>query len=132
MHSPSREDPNSHKIRCASAQVSISPWVNERFPSWEQLLSAHDVARLVRRPRWMLPGLVLLRGLPRRHLYHGRRIGWLRSELISWLARDLHTAPCVATTRSAKRAIQLELPPRRCALRHDRSRRRRCQNRMYR
>jgi hypothetical protein len=33
-----------------SKNVSVSKWVNERFPAWEQLLSAHDVASLARRP----------------------------------------------------------------------------------
>src|SRR5579883_556303 len=36
--------------------VVLSPFVNERFPAWEDLLSAHDVARITRRPRWMLAG----------------------------------------------------------------------------
>ena len=41
-------------------RITLSKWVNERFPPWEQLLSAHDVARLTRRPRWVLLGLMLL------------------------------------------------------------------------
>ena len=37
-----------------SRNVVLSPWVNEPLPAWEELLSAHDVARLTRRPRWVL------------------------------------------------------------------------------
>jgi len=67
--------------------VVLSPFVNERFPAWEDLLSAHDVARLTRRPRWMLVSLVLLGRFPRKCRYHGRSIGWLRADVTRWLAR---------------------------------------------
>jgi predicted DNA-binding transcriptional regulator AlpA len=69
--------------------VALSPYVNERFPAWEELLSAHDVARLTRRPRWVLASLILLRQFPRKRRYHGRGIGWLRSDVLSWLTKDL-------------------------------------------
>jgi len=50
----SPEDLSSEE-RAASAafpdRVTLSKWVNERFPPWEQLLTAHDVARLTRRRR---------------------------------------------------------------------------------
>ena len=74
---------------CAPAaspdRVTLSKWVNERFPPWEQLLSAHDVARLTRRPRWVLLGLTLLGRFPRKHCFHGRRIGWLRDDVLDWI-----------------------------------------------
>lgn len=75
--------------RAASAappdRVTLSKWVNERFPPWEQLLSAHDVARLTRRPKWVLLGLTLLGRFPRKHCFHGRRIGWLRADVLDWI-----------------------------------------------
>jgi len=68
-----------------SRNVVLSPFVNERFPAWEDLLSAHDVARLTRRPRWLLISLVLLGRFPRRRRYHGRSIGWSRADVARWL-----------------------------------------------
>jgi hypothetical protein len=32
-----------------SRQVSISRWVHELYPDWDPILTAHDVARLIRR-----------------------------------------------------------------------------------
>src|SRR5580658_4166904 len=79
-----------------SQPVTLSPWINEHFPAWEQLLSAHDVARLTRRPRWVIASLILVRRFPRKRRYHGRGIGWLRSDVIHWLAKDLRAANCRA------------------------------------
>src|ERR1700728_5122757 len=79
-----------------SRSVVLSPWINERFPAWEQLLSAHDVARLSRRPRWLLPGLMLLGRFPRTRRYHGRDIGWLRSDIVHWLSKHLELKSCRA------------------------------------
>jgi predicted DNA-binding transcriptional regulator AlpA len=78
----------------ASKNVSLSRWVNERPPAWEQLLSAHDVARLTRRPRWVLLSLMLLGRFPRKQQFHGRGIGWLRSDVLSWLSQDLRSEHC--------------------------------------
>src|ERR1700756_988682 len=86
----------SSDVRAASAaspdRVTLSKWVNERFPPWEQLLSAHDVARLTRRPRWIVLSMVMLGRFPRKHRFHGRGIGWMRSDVLDWLANDLQTA----------------------------------------
>ena len=78
----------------ASHRVSLSPYVNEPLPNWEELLSAHDVARLTRRPRWVVLSLALLGRFPRKHRYHGRNIGWLRADVLTWLARDLRVLRC--------------------------------------
>jgi hypothetical protein len=75
-----------------SQTVTLSPWVNERFPACEHLLSAHDIARLTRRPRWMLAGLTLVGRFPRKRRYHGRGIGWMRSDVLTWLTKDLDLA----------------------------------------
>jgi len=71
------------------AQVTLSRWVNEPFPPFQELLSAHDVARLTRRPKLVISGLVLLRRFPQKRRYRGRQVGWLRSDILDWLARDL-------------------------------------------
>ena len=78
----------------SSRNVALSPWVNERFPAWEELLSAHDVARLTRRPRWILASLIMLGRFPRKRRYHGRGIGWLRSDVLHWLSKDLDVCSC--------------------------------------
>lgn len=76
--------------------VALSRWVNERYPDWEQLLCAHDVARLTRRPRWLLLSMMLIGRFPQKRRFHGRGIGWLRSDVAHWLAQDLRTSRCNA------------------------------------
>jgi predicted DNA-binding transcriptional regulator AlpA len=88
----------------ASHRVSLSPYVNEPFPNWEELLSAHDVARLTRRARWMLLSLALFGRFPRKSRFHGRGIGWLRSDVTHWLAKDLRTTPCHANPAAVTRS----------------------------
>ena len=83
--------------------VVLSPWANEPLPAWEELLSAHDVARLTRRPRWALASLVLLGRFPRKCRYHGRGIGWLRSDVLSWLTKELEAGACRAEAASLAR-----------------------------
>src|SRR5665213_2276768 len=67
--------------------VSISKWVNETFPPWDQLLSAHDVARLTRRHRWIFSALTLVGCFPRKLRFQGRGIGWHRRDVARWLNR---------------------------------------------
>jgi len=109
-----------------SHKVVLSPFVNERFPAWEELLSAHDVARLTRRPRWVLAGLAFFGQFPRKRRYHGRGIGWLRSEVLSWLteleAGELRAeAGAIASRRPARQPplpLECAYP---CAVRRRRS-----------
>jgi len=68
--------------------VTVSRWVNERFPPWSELLTSHEAARLARRHRWTLSALALLGCFPRKVRYHGRSLGWLRSEVECWLGRN--------------------------------------------
>jgi predicted DNA-binding transcriptional regulator AlpA len=70
------------------ASISISRWVNESLPPWNQLLTAHDVARLTRRHRLILRTLALVGRFPKQVRFQGRRIGWQRSEVLDWLSRD--------------------------------------------
>jgi len=83
--------------------VSLSSWVNERFPAWEQILSAHDVARLTHRPRWVVSSLVFLRIFPRKHRFHGREIGWLRADVLDWLAKGPQRDHCQSSQTSISR-----------------------------
>jgi Prophage CP4-57 regulatory protein (AlpA) len=69
--------------------VMISPWVNEPLPDIQGILCSHDLARLTRRPRWMLCGLALIGKFPRRKRYRGRVVGWCRAEVMEWMTREL-------------------------------------------
>ncbi|MFZ1905793.1 MAG: hypothetical protein WAU56_10435 [Steroidobacteraceae bacterium] len=94
-----------------SRNVVLSPFVNERFPTWEELLSAHDVARLTRRPRWVLAGLAFFGHFPRKRRYHGHGIGWRRSEVLSWLTQELETGECRAeVTAIGRRRLARQAP----------------------
>jgi hypothetical protein len=84
-----------------TGNVVLSPYVNEPFPCWDVLLSAHDVARLTRRPRWVLAGLAFVGQFPRKYRYRGRAIGWLRADVFRWLTRSpaSYAKPCGAARR---------------------------------
>jgi predicted DNA-binding transcriptional regulator AlpA len=87
--SPEESSPDqAARAAARSKNVSLSKWVNERFPPWEQLLSAHNVARLTRRPHWLLLGMMAVGRFPRTLKFHGRAIGWLRSDVLDWVAQD--------------------------------------------
>lgn len=110
-----------------SNHVSLSKWVNERFPHWEQLLSARDVARLTRRPQWVLMSMMVLGRFPRKHRFHGRWIGWLRADVLDWMAKDLRMTSCHIGSISLlqrRSARQMNLPlgcAAACAARRNRS-----------
>lgn len=69
--------------------LTISPWVNEPLPNVHEILCSRDLARLTRRPRWVLYGLALIGKFPRRKRYRGRIVGWCRTEVLEWMTRDL-------------------------------------------
>ena len=100
----------------ASLRVTLSRWVNESLPSCQEILTAHDVARLTRRSRWVLETLTLFGRFPRKHRFHGRRIGWQRRDVLLWLGagrllggeqpREANAGP-----EPIQRELQLRLPP---------------------
>ena len=108
MNDHSQAHAGSLLVEGSRPKVRLCPWVNERCPPWDQLLNAHQVARLTRRSQWMLVGLSLVGRFPKRRRFHGRPVGWLRADVIDWLAKDVETAEC---RREA---------PRRCSRRHPR------------
>lgn len=67
--------------------IVISRWVNERLPPWDELLTAHDVARLTRRHHLILSALTLVGCFPRKLRFQGRGIGWHRRDVARWLNR---------------------------------------------
>lgn len=98
-------DPN----RTPCAQVSLSRWVNERFPAWDELLTARDVARLTRRHRWLVSALTLLGKFPKKHAVHGRRVFWGRCDVQRWL--ETHARNGDTITRPVLKQAR---PPLRC------------------
>jgi predicted DNA-binding transcriptional regulator AlpA len=130
--SPEPSSPEASIRSTVTKHVSLSPWVNERFPGWDQLLSSHDIARLTRRPRWVLLGMMVLGRFPRKRRFHGRRIGWLRSDVLGWMTSDISPAAC--ETRGRPRAVyfngrQMCLPLKRSPACLTHSRRGRCSTR---
>lgn len=89
--------------------VCISKWVNEPPPSWDQILTAHDVARLTRRPKWVLSALTLLRQFPKKERFHGRNLGWRLPDIEEWLARS--RKPRSGDLRSARYLRRRSAPP---------------------
>ena len=72
---------------CVPQRVSISRWVNEPYPAWDRILTAHDVARLIRRPPWMIRSLAVVGQFPKRQRFRGKNIGWLKADIFDWMAR---------------------------------------------
>ena len=72
--------------------VSVSRWVNEAYPAWNEILSSHDVARLTRRNRWVLSAMAALRRFPPKRKFRGRPVGWHRGDVVRWLA-NRHSRP---------------------------------------
>ncbi len=75
--------------KMGAVAVTISPWVNEPMPDLQGILCSHDLARLTRRPRWMLHGLALIGKFPRKRRYGGRAVGWCRAEVLEWMMRGI-------------------------------------------
>ena len=74
-------------VACIPQRVSISRWVNEPYPPWDRILTAHDVSHLIRRPPWMLCSMAAVGRLPRIQRFHGKNIGWLKADILDWMAR---------------------------------------------
>lgn len=96
------------------ATVSLSRWVNERPLPITEILSAHDVARLTRRPVWVLTGLALIGRFPKKLKHRGRRIGWCRSDVLDWMSRDLAVAPVKQERVNSHRHCSRRQTPQAC------------------
>lgn len=92
--SPEGSFPVRPPLAAIRDNISLSKWVNERFPPWEELLTTREVARLTRRPRWMLLSMTALGRFPVKHRFRGRSIGWLRGNVLDWIAEDLGHQTC--------------------------------------
>jgi hypothetical protein len=81
-------------------RVSISRWVNEPYPAWDQILTAHDVARLIRRPPWMLCSMAAIGRFPRRQRFRGKNIGWLKADILDWMARSSRSGVAATSAKT--------------------------------
>lgn len=63
--------------------VTLSQLVNKPFPPYREVLSGHGVARLTRRPKLGISGLVLLRRFPKKRRYRGLRYRLEAKEITS-------------------------------------------------
>lgn len=96
-----------------SGDVSLSKWVNEKFPSLNEILSAHEVARLTRRHRWVLAALTLLGRFPKQQRFRGRAIGWRRGDLDLWLRekrrRARRAGELISSSHSSARSLPVQV-----------------------
>ena len=80
-----KADPKAAPVR----PIVLSRWINEPYPPLTELLTARDVARLIRRPRWLLAGLALIGRFPKKARFRGKALGWWRSDVLEWIGKDL-------------------------------------------
>ena len=92
----------------AGSRVSLSKWVNEKSPAWGDILSAHDVARLTRRRRWILHTLTLIGRFPKRQRFHNRSIGWGKQDVLRWLAENAAPQRHVGGRRPVNSAVMFQ------------------------
>lgn len=106
-----KKESRQNLTKSRAATVTISPWVNEPLPDLQGIPCSRDIARLTRRPRWMLYWLSLIRKFPRKTRYRGGVLGWCRAERLEWMTRERSVE-----TESHERLNR----PRRCSRRHPR------------
>jgi len=73
----------------ASQDVYIPRWVNEPLPDLRAILSASEISRLTRRPRWLLLGLAVLGRFPKQRTHCGKPVGWHRADVLDWLTQNM-------------------------------------------
>lgn len=97
----------------ASQDIRLPCWVNEPLPDLRAILSASEISRLTRRPRWLLLGLAVLGRFPKQRTHCGKPVGWHRADVLDWLTQNMTTDPerPVATRHCRRpRPIQACLP----------------------
>jgi predicted DNA-binding transcriptional regulator AlpA len=110
---------------CLRQRVSISRWVNEPYPAWDQILTAHDVARLIRRSPWVFSSMASVGQFPQRQRLRGKKIGWLKADILEWMARTHRVARSTDKTIRRRKlvppnqqSLPLEYPSARALERH--------------
>lgn len=96
--------------KAAAPTVSISRWVNEPPPALGEILTAHDVARLTRRRRWLVHALTLLGRFPKQQRFHDRAIGWGKHDVLNWIAENATTSHRLHTLRRLRSQLTVAPP----------------------
>ena len=76
-------------VNHTSQNLRLPRWVNEPLPDLRAILSANEISRLTRRPRWLLLGLAVLGRFPKRRTHCGKPVGWHRADVLDWLTRNM-------------------------------------------
>jgi predicted DNA-binding transcriptional regulator AlpA len=72
-----------------SQDLRLPRWVNEPLPDLRALLTANEISRLTRRPRWLLLGLAVLGRFPKQRTHCGKPVGWHRADVLDWLTQNM-------------------------------------------
>lgn len=99
-----------------SQNLHLPRWVNEPLPDLRAILSASEISRLTRRPRWLLLGLSALGRFPRRRTHCGKPVGWHRADVLDWLTKnmtisseDAVDARCLRHTKPRQECLPLNI-----------------------
>lgn len=87
--SPSDNHSVAITIARASQDVHLPRWVNEPIPDLRAILSAGEISRLTRRPRWLLLGLAVFGRFPKQRTHCGKPVGWHRADVLDWLTQNM-------------------------------------------
>ena len=77
----------------APQDLRLPRWVNEPLPDLRAILSASEISRLTRRPRWLLLGLAVLGRFPKQRTHCGKPVGWHRADVLDWLTQHMTIEP---------------------------------------
>lgn len=94
-----------------ACKVHLARWVNEPLPNAQAILSGREIARLTRRPRWILIGMAMLGTFPKQRTHGGKAIGWHRADVLDWLTQHMATEPEISP---APPACQQQRPSQTC------------------
>jgi predicted DNA-binding transcriptional regulator AlpA len=104
---------DNNTIPRASQDVYLPRWVNEPLPDLRAILSAGEISRLTRRPRWLLLGLAVLGRFPKQRTHCGKPVGWHRADVLDWLTQNIAIEadrPRSTRRRNHTRPSQICLP----------------------
>ena len=88
-----------------SQDLRLPRWVNEPLPDLRAILSASEISRLTRRPRWLLLGLAVLGRFPKQRTHCGKPVGWHRADVLDWLTQNMAIKDdCTVDSRTCRSA----------------------------
>jgi predicted DNA-binding transcriptional regulator AlpA len=96
-----------------SQDLRLPRWVNEPLPDLRAILTANEISRLTRRPRWLLLGLAAIGRFPKQRTHCGKPVGWHRADVLDWLTQNIAIEPDRPRTtrrRNHTRPSQICLP----------------------